>query len=62
MRRERASRCQLDSNVAKSSLKGRGSLQISSGYPVNGKLYFSNIKYSNVKPSMNTLIYVYRHA
>jgi translocation and assembly module TamB len=45
----------LDSNVAKSSLNGRGSLQIASGYPINGRLYFSNIKYSNIEPFLSTV-------
>jgi translocation and assembly module TamB len=45
----------LDSNLAKSSLKGRGSLQIAPGYPVNGRLYFSDIKYSNLQPFLSTV-------
>lgn len=45
----------LDSNLAKSSLNGRGSLQVASGYPMNGRLYFSNIKYSNLAPFLSTI-------
>lgn len=44
----------LDSNLAKSSLKGSGSLQLASGYPLNGRLYFSNIKYSNLQPFLSS--------
>ncbi|MGA8599550.1 MAG: translocation/assembly module TamB domain-containing protein [Bryobacteraceae bacterium] len=40
----------LDSDLAKSSVKARANIQIAPGYPVNGKLYFSNVRYANFAP------------
>ncbi len=40
----------FDSDLAKASLQGRGHVQLAAGYPVDAKLYFSKIKYSNLQP------------
>ncbi len=40
----------LDSDLAKSSVKARATVQIAPEYPTDGKLYFSNVRYANFAP------------
>jgi translocation and assembly module TamB len=43
----------LDSDLAKTSLQGNGSVGLASGYPADFKLYFSKIRYSNLQPLLS---------
>jgi translocation and assembly module TamB len=45
----------LDSNFAKSSLQGSGLVQLVSGYPVDAKLTFSNVRYSSLQPLLTSV-------
>jgi translocation and assembly module TamB len=44
----------LDSNLAKSTVHGAGSVQLAAGYPVDAKLTFTNVKYSNLQPLLTS--------
>jgi translocation and assembly module TamB len=45
----------LDSNLANSTVHGIGSVQLAAGYPVDAKLNFTNVKYSNLQPLMTSV-------
>ena len=40
----------LNSDLAKSSIQGKGDAQLTGDYPVRADLTFANIKYSNIAP------------
>ena len=41
---------QVDSDIAQSKIHGSGRAQLTGDYPLQGKLSFANIKYSNIAP------------
>lgn len=44
----------LNSDLAKSVIRGQGEAQLTGDYPVRAELMFSNLKYSNIEPFLAT--------